>query len=172
MNYDSILPKDILNFDGDIILTTEKEAPKTSSIPLLFDDITEKDTVVIQGLISQKLDSGLNDNQLLLGIDPGKQIGLSVYYLGNEILNSFFVSTEKLIQKIINILAELKARQKIIKIGNGDMQMANDIAKLLNLKFCSKALKTLLNRVQNQSTLSLIRAFRIKVQKLKYVFLN
>ena len=137
MNYDSILPKDILNFDGDIILTTEKEAPKTSSIPLLFDDITEKDTVVIQGLISQKLDSGLNDNQLLLGIDPGKQIGLSVYYLGNEILNSFFVSTEKLIQKIINILAELKARQKIIKIGNGNMQMANDIAKLLNLKFCS-----------------------------------
>jgi hypothetical protein len=28
MNYDSILPKDILNFDGDIILTTEKEAQK------------------------------------------------------------------------------------------------------------------------------------------------
>ena len=137
MNFDSILPKDIPYFDGDIILTTEKEAPKNSIIPLLFDDITDKDTEVIQGLISQKLDQGLNDNQLLLGIDPGKQIGLSVYYLGNEISSSFFVSTEKLIQKVISILAELKAKHKIIKIGNGDMQMANEIAKLLNLKFCS-----------------------------------
>ena len=102
-----------------------------------FEDITDKDIEVIQGLISQKLDQGLNDNQLLLGIDPGKQIGLSVYYLGNEISSSFFVSTEKLIQKVISILAELKAKHKIIKIGNGDMQMANEIAKLLNLKFCS-----------------------------------
>ena len=128
MNYDSILPKDIPFFDGDIILTTEKEAPKNPTIPVLFDDITEKDMEVIQGLISQKIDLGLNDDQLLLGIDPGKQIGLSVYYLGNEISSSFFVSTEKLIQKIISILAELKAKHKIIKIGNGDMQMANEIA--------------------------------------------
>ena len=34
-------------------------------------------------------------------------------------------------------VSELKAKHKIIKIGNGDMQMANEIAKLLNLKFCS-----------------------------------
>ena len=128
MNFDSILPKEIPYFDGDIVLTTEKEAPKNPVIPLLFDDITDKDTEVIQGLISQKLDQGLNDNQLLLGIDPGKQIGLSIYYLGNEISSSFFVSTDKLIQKIISILAGLKARHKIIKIGNGDMQMANEIA--------------------------------------------
>jgi len=131
------LPKDIPNYDGDIILTTEKEAPKNSVIPLLFDDITDKDTEVIQGLISQKLAQGLNDNELLLGIDPGKQIGFSIYYLGNQISSSFFTSTEKLIQKVITILAELKAKHKIIKIGNGDMQMANEIVKLLNLNFCS-----------------------------------
>ena len=79
MNFDSILPKEIPYFDGDIVLTTEKEAPKNPVIPLLFDDITDKDTEVIQGLISQKLDQGLNDNQLLLGIDHLKQIGLSIY---------------------------------------------------------------------------------------------
>ena len=53
MNFDSILPKDIPYFDGDIILTTEKEAPKNTVNPLLFDDITDKDVEVIQGLISQ-----------------------------------------------------------------------------------------------------------------------
>ena len=106
-------------------------------IPLLFEDITEKDIVVIHGLISQKIDSGLNQDQLLLGIDPGKQIGLSVYYLGKEISSSFFISTDKLIEQVITILAELKAKQKIIKIGNGDMKMAKNISELLNLKFCS-----------------------------------
>ena len=106
-------------------------------IPLLFEDITEKDIVVIHGLISKKIDSGLNQDQLLLGIDPGKQIGLSVYYLGNEISSSFFISTDKLIEQVITILAELKAKQKIIKIGIGDMKMAKNISELLNLKFCS-----------------------------------
>lgn len=137
MNFDSILPSEIPSFDGDLILTTEKEAPRNSKIPLLFDDITEKDVIVIQGLISKKIDSGLNEDQLLLGIDPGKQIGLSVYYLGNEISSSFFFSIDRLIEQVINILAELKAKQKIIKIGNGDMKMAENIAELLNLKFCS-----------------------------------
>ena len=137
MNFASILPHEIPAFDGDIILTTEKEAPENSPTPLLFDDITHKDPVVIQGLILQKLGSKISEDQLLLGIDPGKQIGLSVFYLGNEISTSFFVSREKLIEKIITIMAELKAKQKIIKIGNRDMQMANEIAQLLNLKFCS-----------------------------------
>ena len=104
MNFDSILPSEIPSFDGDLILTTEKEAPRNSKIPLLFDDITEKDVIVIQGLISQKIDSGLNEDQLLLGIDPGKQIGLSVYYLGNEISSSFFFSTDRLIEQVLSLI--------------------------------------------------------------------
>ena len=138
INFSSILPHEIPNFDCDLILTTENEALYNSSAPLLFDDITQKDPVVIQGLILQKLGSKMSEDQLLLGIDPGKQIGLSVFYLGNEISTSFFVTKEKLIEKVITILAELKAKQKIIKIGNGDMKTATTILEQLNLKFCSK----------------------------------
>ena len=81
MNYDSILPNQIQNYDGDLLFTTQSEAPEYSSIPLLFGDVTKKEPVVIKGLIIQKLDSGLNEKILLLGIDPGQRIGLSVYYL-------------------------------------------------------------------------------------------
>ena len=45
MNFTSILPHEIPNFDDDVIFTTEKEAPKNSSTPLLFDDITEKNLI-------------------------------------------------------------------------------------------------------------------------------
>ena len=34
-------------------------------------------------------------------------------------------------------MAELRAQKKILKIGNGDMIIANKIVQLLNLKFCS-----------------------------------
>ena len=34
-------------------------------------------------------------------------------------------------------MAELKAKKKIVKIGNGDMIIANKIVQLLNLRFCS-----------------------------------
>ena len=77
------------------------------------------------------------ENKLILGIDPGKRIGLSVYYLGYQIDNSFFISIEKLVQNLIMIMAELKSQKKILKIGNGDMIIANKIVQLLNLRFCS-----------------------------------
>ena len=137
INFDSILPSQIQNFDGDLILTTHNEAPNNSFTPLLFNDITSKHPFVIKGLIIQKLDSGLNENSLVLGIDPGKRIGLSVYYLGYQIANSFFVSTDKLVETLVTIMAELRAQKKILKIGNGDMIIANKIVQLLNLKFCS-----------------------------------
>ena len=47
MNYDSILPNQIQNYDGDLLFTTEKEAPENSSIPLLFDDITTKQIAAV-----------------------------------------------------------------------------------------------------------------------------
>ena len=34
-------------------------------------------------------------------------------------------------------MAELRAQKRILKIGNGDMIIANKIVQLLNLKFCS-----------------------------------
>ena len=136
MNYDSILPNQIQNYDGDLLFTTQSEAPEYSSIPLLFGDVTKKEPVVIKGLIIQKLDSGLNEKILLLGIDPGQRIGLSVYYLGNQISISFFISIEKLVEYLVTIMAELNAKKKIVKIGNGDMTIANKILELLNLKFC------------------------------------
>ena len=137
MNYDSILPNQIQNYDGDLVFTTQNEAPEYSSIPLLFEDITTKQLAVVKGLIIQKLDSGLNEKTLLLGIDPGQRIGISVYYLGNQISNTFFISIEKLVEYLVTIMAELNAKKKIVKIGNGDMKIANKILELLNLKFCS-----------------------------------
>ena len=132
------MPSEIDDFDGDLVVTTEKETPKQISIPMLFDEIISKDPIVIKGIITKMLNSSTNSSKLVLGIDPGERIGVSVTYLENEIARTFFVSMDSLIPYLISILAELPAARKIIKIGNGDMKTANKILQMLNLKFCSK----------------------------------
>jgi len=107
-------------------------------MPMLFDEIISKDPIVVKGIITKMLNSQTNSSRLILGIDPGERIGVSVTYLENEIARTFFVSIDKLILYLISILAELPASRKIVKIGNGDMKTANRILQMLNLKFCSK----------------------------------
>ena len=85
---------------------------------MLFDEIISKDPIVVKGIITKMLNSSTNSSKLILGIDPGQRIGVSVTYLENEIARAFFVSLDKLIHYLISILAELPAARKIIKIGN------------------------------------------------------
>ena len=132
------MPSEIYDFDGDLVVTTEQEAPKKISIPMLFDEIINNDPIVVKGIITKMLNSSTNSSKLVLGIDPGQRIGVSVIYLENEIARTFFVSIEKLIPYLITIMAELPAARKIVKIGNGDMKTANKILQMLNLQFCSK----------------------------------
>ena len=104
---------------------------------MLYEEIIDKDPAVIRGLMIKKLEGGLDKNELVLGIDPGHRTGLSVFYFGKEIEKSTFTSVEGLVMHVAKILAELKADRKIVKIGNGNMNLAKEIITLLNLRFCS-----------------------------------
>jgi hypothetical protein len=92
---------------------------------------------VIEGLIMQKLNSTHYSDELLIGIDPGKRIGLSIYYYDREVEHSLHTSIEDLVSHLVRILAGLRAKKKIIKIGNGDMKLARKITNLVNLRYCS-----------------------------------
>jgi hypothetical protein len=65
------------------------------------------------------------------------RIGLSVMFLGTEIERGLYTSHDELADHVAKILGGLKADRKIVKIGNGNMQIAKQITTLLNLKFCS-----------------------------------
>lgn len=118
-------------------MTTKNEAPSDSSTPMLHEEIFDKHPTVIRGWILQKLDMVFEEDELVLGVDPGSRIGLSIFYFGKEIESSLYSSIESLVTHIITILAELRAKRKIVKIGNGNMEIAKKIGTMLNLKFCS-----------------------------------
>ena len=137
LKYDSLLPDEIPTYPGNLIFTTDGESPKFASQAILNEEILKEDPTVIQGIIIEKLDSGLNQSELLIGIDPGQRIGLSVSYLGKEIERGLYTSPEDLASHIAKILGGLRADRKLVRIGNGNMQVAKQITSLLNLRFCS-----------------------------------
>ena len=135
--FDSILPEEILDYSGNLVFTTREESPKECHKPLLHEDIFEHPPTVIKGKMMQKLSFNFEEEDLALGVDPGQRIGLSVCYFGKEIESSFYSSVEDLVFHIIKVMGGLRAKRKIVKIGDGNMQIAKEIASMLNLKFCS-----------------------------------
>lgn len=85
----------------------------------------------------QKLNLNFEEDDLVLGIDPGQRIGLSIFFYGKEIASSYHSSVDELVFHIIQILGGLRAKRKIVKIGNGNMKIAKQIVSMLNLNFCS-----------------------------------
>ena len=85
----------------------------------------------------QKLHFNFEEDDLILGVDPGQRIGLSTFFYGKEIASSYHSSVEELVFYIIQILGGLRAKRKIVKIGNGNMKIAKQIVAMLNLNFCS-----------------------------------
>ncbi len=136
MSYDSILPEEILDYSGNLIFTTKKESPKNCGKLFLHEDIFEYHPTVIRGIMMQRLSPNFEED-LVFGVDPGQRIGLSIFYYGKEIESSFYSSVEELIFHIIEILGGLRAKRKIVKIGNGNMKIAKKIVTMLNLNFCS-----------------------------------
>ncbi len=105
-------------------------------MPVLFEDILVHHPTVARGLMMQKIMPGFEDEDLVLGIDPGQRTGLSVSYCGMEIDGSFHSSVEALAAHVACILKGLEAGRRIVKIGNGNMHMAGQIIRMLDLKCC------------------------------------
>lgn len=137
LDYDSVLPEEVTISDKRLILTTVRESSKIPTGLVLFDDEFDYDPAIVRGKIVKKLESGIHRSSLVIGIDPGNRIGLSVFYYEKEIESSIYTSVDDLILHIVKILVGLNAERKVVKVGNGNMEIARQIATSLNLHFCS-----------------------------------
>jgi hypothetical protein len=114
--------------------------PESLQIPtnlILLDDEFNYHPTIVKAKIVKKLQSGLNESSLVIGIDPGSRIGLSIFYYEKEIESSFYTSIDDLVSHIVKILAGINAQKKVVKVGNGTMRIARNIVNSLNLQFCS-----------------------------------
>jgi hypothetical protein len=84
-----------------LVLTTRREAPIECKKPMLHEDTFEQHPTVIRGLMIQKLSLGY-EQDLIIGVDPGQRIGLSIFYFGREIESSFNSSVEDSVLHIMS----------------------------------------------------------------------
>ena len=137
LNYDSVLPEEVTSSDRRLILTTVSESSRIPTNLVLLDDEFNYHPTIIRAKIVEKLQSGINDNSLVIGIDPGSRTGVSVFYYEKEIESSIYTETDDLISHIVQILVGINAQRKRGKVGNGNMKIALHIVNSLNLRFCS-----------------------------------
>ena len=98
---------------------------------LLYDDEMKHGSTITLVLLLQRC--GITGDDLIVGIDPGRRIGLSVFYGSVEIERQLFISIERMSSHIRHIFKYIKSTRHLIRIGDGDMTTAWRICRTLDV---------------------------------------
>ena len=135
LNYEELSPSEALNSYSRIIITSKEESPIFKKKNIMVDSELNENPVIIKAKILRKLIKSHTYDQLTIGIDPGNRIGISIFYLHDEIESVVLSTIELTLNFIIEVLSEIKAKKKIVRIGDGNINMARSIAFLIKANF-------------------------------------
>ena len=135
LNYEELSPLEVFNSYSRIIITSKEESPIFKKKNIIVDSELNENPVIIKAKILRKLIKSHTYDQLTIGIDPGNRIGISIFYLYDEIESVVLSTIESTLNFIIKILSEINAKKKIVEIGDGNINMARTIAFLIKSNF-------------------------------------
>jgi hypothetical protein len=124
-----------VNSYSRIIITSKEESSIFKKKNIMVDSELNENPVIIKAKILRKLIKSHTYDQLTIGIDPGNRIGISIFYLHDEIESVVLSTIELTLNFIIEVLSEIKAKKKIVRIGDGNINMARSIAFLIKTNF-------------------------------------
>src|SRR5215207_6120409 len=134
LNYEELSPSEALNSYSRIIISKE-ESPIFKKKNIIVDSELNENPVIIKAKILRKLIKSHTYDQLTIGIDPGNRIGISIFYIYDEIESVVLSTIESTLNFIIKILAGINAKKKVVRIGDGNINMARTIAFLIKSNF-------------------------------------
>jgi hypothetical protein len=136
MQFDSISPEEAALSNAKVIITTRDEAGLVNrKVAVMLDTDLEKYPAVAKAKILRSIAGPQADDQLLVGIDPGSRIGISVIYLQQEIASTVESSPQDAVEHVSALLGGIASRKKVVKIGDGDIGMARLIAMAIRSRF-------------------------------------
>lgn len=125
-----------MHIDSSLIITTKEERDSILHHNILLDSELGEDPAIIKARILHSVSNSL-DNTLLIGIDPGKRIGLSVLYMNEEIDSRVITSIDELLELIDMLVENIETDKAIVKIGYGDLKLALKIASEMSYRLDS-----------------------------------
>ncbi len=115
--------------DGcDLVLTTGPEASSFGRLAVLVEELDEN-PYVLRGQILSRLDGGRET--LLIGVDPGRRIGMAVYYGDAKLEFGTFESADSLCSEVVAFVSKVPAKRSLVRIGNGNPNLAMSLASAL-----------------------------------------
>lgn len=125
------MPEEAAGSDAKVIITTQAEADKVgghNKALLMLDTELGSPAIAKARILKSIRGSSMDDDQLTVGVDPGNRIGISVIYLHEEIASIVESSPQSAVEQISALLGGISSRYKVVKIGDGDIRMARQMA--------------------------------------------
>lgn len=139
LQFDSLSPQEAAESNAKVIITTQDEAAIVNKKgTVMLDTELEKYSAITKARILRSILGDHVDDQLTIGIDPGSRIGISAIYLHREIASAVESSPQDAIDNISAMLGGIESHKKVVRIGDGNIMMARQIAGMLKAKFLDR----------------------------------
>ena len=138
LQFDSLSPEEAAVSNAKVIITTQDEAGivNKKGIVMIDTELEKYPAIAKAKILRSIIGERVIDDQLIIGIDPGSRIGISAIYMHHEIASAVVESSpQDAINHLAAMLGGIESRKKVVKIGDGNIAMAIQIARMLKMKF-------------------------------------
>jgi hypothetical protein len=138
LQFDSLSPEEAAVSNAKVIITTQDEAGivNKKGIVMIDTELEKYPAIAKAKILRSIIGEGVIDDQLIIGIDPGSRIGISAIYLHHEIASAVVESSLlDAINHVAAMLGGIESGKKVVKIGDGNITMAMQMASMLKMKF-------------------------------------
>lgn len=118
---------------SDVLITDNR--CMCASIPIIFADEVREDPLYNLFLIAKSIGKS---SRLLIGIDPGKRIGLAFQFSDLPPFLEVRHTLENAVLRIVEVLDFAACAESVVKIGAGDPRNSELILKVLRERFRGK----------------------------------
>jgi len=128
----SVIPGESIPPSIRVVITTKGESKHIDHPSVLVYDPEEKPSIIIDEAMRIIEGKKIYD-ELVVGIDPGKNFGVAVLGDGNVLEKKGRLTLEMAIDMVLTALKRHSAKKRRIKIGNGVPEIAEEVASRLRI---------------------------------------
>lgn len=113
------------------VITTDRAFEDSGNAKILIYDENDDPAYIVEDAL--RILSGKNKyDRIVVGVDPGKRLGVAILGDGSLIKSESYSDVEKAAETIFQKLMEIKADRKIVKIGDGAGKLGKELVKILD----------------------------------------
>jgi RNase H-fold protein (predicted Holliday junction resolvase) len=137
-----------------LIITTRKESLRFESDRVMCIEDLGKDIGLAKEKLIPILSPKKESDTLVIGIDPGKRIGLAAFMNQLEIESKVLGSVDEVVRRVSELFDNAPDVEKTVKVGFGIPLLANEIASRLRKKYDPRVARIMLVDERGTSSLS------------------